>query len=464
MESLKDKILNIDKKILIAISIILMLFFISVMYFSYEYSNKDIHRGVKIEGIEVSNLNKDEALKKVKSETDKLISDYKVNFVTGEEEFKIPLKEFGYSLDLDKAIDEAYNYGRSNNIFKDYYQILKSLIAKENIIAATKIDNRATNEVVEDLGNKIFIKPKDANPVINEDKTVTISKESIGRYLDLNETKKLLNIDILKADKIELPVYKTEPAIYSDYYQGIDKVLGEFETDYSTSTNNRKENVKLSASKFDNLKLEPNQEISFNDQIGDITVEEGFKTATVIVSGEYESGVGGGVCQVSTTLYNSLILSDLEIVERHNHSRPISYVELGTDAAVVKGYKDLKFKNNTNHPILIVASADGKKLNFKVLGNSQDRDYEVKIIPERKGVISPQVKTKYSDKMYEGDSKVEQSGSRGYSYVTFKEIIKNGEVQNTTQISKSYYIPKDKIVVVGTKTSDSSSDKDNDED
>lgn len=464
MENLKEKILNIDKRILITISIILMLFFISVMYFSYEYSNKDIHKGVMIEGIEVSNLSKDEALKKVKNETDNLISDYKVNFAVGEEEFKIPLKNFGYSLDLNKAVDDAYNYGRSNNLVKNYYEILKGLVVKENIIAATKIDNKLTDTVVEDLGNRIFIEPKDANPIINEDKTVTIDKENIGRYLDLNETKKLLNIDILKQDKIELPVHKTEPKIYSDYYQGIDKVLGEFETDYSTSTNNRKENVKLSASKFNNLKLEPNQEISFNDQIGDITVEEGFKTATVIVSGEYESGVGGGVCQVSTTLYNSLILSDLEIVERHNHSRPINYVELGTDAAVVKGYKDLKFKNNTNHPILIVASADGKKLNFKVLGNSADRDYEVKIIPERKGVISPQVIKKYSDKIDEGDSMVEQSGSKGYSYVTFKEIIKNGEVLNTTQISKSYYVPKDKIVVIGTKSSESKSNKNNDDD
>jgi len=463
MENIKNKILDIDKKILIAISIILMLFFISVMYFTYELTNENIHRGVKIEDIEVSKLTKDQAYKKVKAETDKLIDNYKVNFAINEEEIKVPLKDFGYTLDLNKAVDEAYNYGRSNNIVKNYFQILKSLFAKENIIAKANINDNATDSVVNNLGNKIFIEAKDAYPIIGKDGSVKISKESIGRYLDINETKKLLNIDILDDEKINLPIHKTEPNIHSNYYKGIDKVLGDFSTDYSSSTNNRKENVKLSASKFNNLKLEPNQEISFNDQIGDITEEEGFKTATVIVSGEYEKGVGGGVCQVSTTLYNSLILSDLEITERHNHSRPINYVDLGTDAAVAKGYKDLKFKNNTNHPILILAQADGNTLNFKVLGNSEDRDYQVKIIPERKGVINPNVKTKYSNKMYEGESQVEQRGSKGYSYVTFKEIIKDGQVVNTSQISKSYYVPKHKIVVVGTKTTDSESDNNDDD-
>ena len=212
------------------------------------------------------------------------------------------------------------------------------------------------------------------------------------------------------------------------------------------------------------MKLKPGQEISFNDTIGEISEETGFKNATVIVGGEYEDGIGGGICQVSTTLYNSLILSDLEIVERHNHSRPINYVDLGTDAAVARGYKDLKFKNNTNNPIVIMAKADGEKLDFKVLGNSSDRDYEIKIIPERLGVVSPDVKTTYSDSIPEGETVVKESGKRGYSYKTNKEIIKDGEVLEKKEISKSYYVPKDKILVVGTGTSSKDSDDDNDSD
>lgn len=464
MKNLSKSFLNINKKILIGIAIFLMLLFISIMYFTNEYLNPKIHKGVKIEEVDVSYLTKEEALKKVKKITDNEINNKKVNFYYDDNEINIGLKDFGYKLDLDKAIDEAYNYGRSKNVFGNYIDLISSLLFKKNILADSSFNEIKRDKVITNLGKEIFKSPVDAHAIINEDGSVKIADSEIGRYLDLNETKTLLDGDLLEKEKIQLPVYKTEPKIYSNYFDGIDKVLGDFSTDYSSSINNRKENIKIASSKFNNLKLNPGDEISFNELVGEITEETGFKSATVIVGGEYESGIGGGICQVSTTLYNSLILSDLEILERHNHSRPINYVDLGTDAAVASGYKDLKFKNNTNNPILILADADGNKLNFKVLGNSSDRDYEVKIIAERLGVVSPDVKTIYSDSIPEGETVVRESGKRGYSYKTYKEIIKNGEVLEKKEISNSYYVPKDKVLVVGTGTTNNNDNEDEDED
>lgn len=464
MKNLSKSFLNINKKILIGIAIFLMLLFISIMYFTNEYLNPKIHKGVKIEEVDVSYLSKEEALKKVKKITDNEINNKKINFYYDDNEINIGLKDFGYKLDLDKAIDEAYNYGRSKNVFGNYIDLISSLLFKKNILADSSFNEIKRDKVITNLGKEIFKSPLDAHAIINEDGSVKIADSEIGRYLDLNETKTLLDGDLLEKEKIQLPVYKTEPKIYSNYFDGIDKVLGDFSTDYSSSINNRKENIKIASSKFNNLKLNPGDEISFNELVGEITEETGFKSATVIVGGEYESGIGGGICQVSTTLYNSLILSDLEILERHNHSRPINYVDLGTDAAVASGYKDLKFKNNTNNPILILADADGNKLNFKVLGNSSDRDYEVKIIAERLGVVSPDVKTIYSDSIPEGETVVRESGKRGYSYKTYKEIIKNGEVLEKKEISNSYYVPKDKVIVVGTGTTNNNDNEDEDED
>lgn len=464
MKNLSKSFLNINKKILIGIAIFLMLLFISIMYFTNEYLNPKIHKGVKIEEVDVSYLSKEEALKKVKKITDNEINNKKINFYYDDNEINIGLKDFGYKLDLDKAIDEAYNYGRSKNVFGNYIDLISSLLFKKNILADSSFNEIKRDKVITNLGKEIFKSPVDAHAIINEDGSVKIADSEIGRYLDLNETKTLLDGDLLEKEKIQLPVYKTEPKIYSNYFDGIDKVLGDFSTDYSSSINNRKENIKIASSKFNNLKLNPGDEISFNELVGEITEETGFKSATVIVGGEYESGIGGGICQVSTTLYNSLILSDLEILERHNHSRPINYVDLGTDAAVASGYKDLKFKNNTNNPILILADADGNKLNFKVLGNSSDRDYEVKIIAERLGVVSPDVKTIYSDSIPEGETVVRESGKRGYSYKTYKEIIKNGEVLEKKEISNSYYVPKDKVLVVGTGTTNNNDNEDEDED
>lgn len=462
MENLGNKFLDINKKILITLALILMIIFISVMYFTKEYTNPYMHRGVKIEGIDVSRLSKEDALREVKTITDEMIKNKIVNFTYEDITVPVPLKDFGYKLNLEDVVNSAYSYGRSDNVFYNYIDILKAAIFKKNFLAKADINNSKREEVILNIGNKIFKKPLDAHPIIKSDGSVTIKDSEIGRYMDLNEAKELINLDILHEEKIELPVYKTEPKIYSNYYEGINKKLGDFETDYSSSIKNRKENIRLAASKFNNMKLNPDDEISFNDVVGEISEETGFKNATVIVGGEYEDGIGGGICQVSTTLYNSLVLSDLEITERHNHSRPIHYVDLGTDAAVARGYKDLKFKNNTNNPILILAEANGEKLNFKILGNSSDRDYEIKIVPELLGTVSPGVDTVYSDALPEGESTVKESGAKGYSYKTYKEIIKNGEVVDKKEISKSYYLPKDKVVVVGTG---SPSDKeDNDED
>ena len=462
MENLGNKILSINKKILITLALLLMIIFISVMYFTKEYTNPYIHRGVKIEGIDVSRLSKEDALKEVKSVTDEMIKNKIVNFTYEDITVPVALKDFGYKLNLEDVANSAYSYGRSYNVFYNYIDILKAAIFKKNFLAKADINKSKREEVILNIGNKIFKKPLDAHPIINSDGSVTIKDSEIGRYMDLNEAKELINLDILHEEKIELPVYKTEPKIYSNYYEGINKKLGDFETDYSSSIKNRKENIRLASSKFNNMKLNPGDEVSFNDVVGEISEETGFKNATVIVGGEYEDGIGGGICQVSTTLYNSLVLSDLEITERHNHSRPIHYVDLGTDAAVARGYKDLKFKNNTNNPILILSEANGEKLNFKILGNSSDRDYEIKIVPELLGTVSPGVDTVYSDTLPEGESTVKESGAKGYSYKTYKEIIKNGEVVDKKEISKSYYVPKDKVVVVGTG---SPSDKeDNDED
>lgn len=462
MENLGNKFLNINKKFLITLSLILMIIFISVMYFTKEYTNPYMHRGVKIEGIDVSRLSKEDALKEVKAITDEMIKNKIVNFTYEDITVPVPLKDFGYKLNLEDVVNSAYSYGRSDNVFYNYIDILKAAIFKKNFLAKSDINNSKREEVILNIGNKIFKKPLDAHPIIKSDGSVTIKDSEIGRYMDLNEAKELINLDILHEEKIELPVYKTEPKIYSNYYEGINKKLGDFETDYSSSIKNRKENIRLAASKFNNMKLNPGDEVSFNDVVGEISEETGFKNATVIVGGEYEDGIGGGICQVSTTLYNSLVLSDLEITERHNHSRPIHYVDLGTDAAVARGYKDLKFKNNTNNSILILAEANGEKLNFKILGNSSDRDYEIKIVPELLGTVSPGVDTVYSDALPEGESTVKESGAKGYSYKTYKEIIKNGEIVEKKEISKSYYLPKDKVVVVGTG---SPSDKeDNDED
>ncbi|MET3617421.1 vancomycin resistance protein YoaR [Peptoniphilus olsenii] len=462
MESIKSKIEDIDRRFLVASGIVLAMILVSLIFYSIEKNNSNIHKGVKIEGISVSHMSKNEAIKKVKEETDQKIAAHIINFTFNDESYPVSLEQFGYTLDLEQAADKAYEIGRSKSSIKNFFQIVFGPIFSNNIIADGDLNRDSLDKVILDLNKKIYIKPEDAYIKENSDGSVDIIEEKIGRYMDNDEFGKILGEDFINKDKIELPVYSTEPNVKSNYYAGIDKVYADFETNYSSSSKGRKENIRLASSKFNNLKVEPGQEISFNNVVGDVTADKGFKEATVIIGGNAESGIGGGICQVSTTLYNSLVMSDLEIVERHNHSRPINYVKLGTDAAVVSDYKDLKFKNNTNNPILIQAIANGDNLSFKIFGNSKDRDYTVKMVPKLLGVVNPNTITRYSDNMYEGDQVVKEAGSKGYSYETFKEVIKDGKIISTEKITNSYYIPKDRVVVIGTRENDKEETTDED--
>lgn len=449
-----QKVKEEKKYISILVAVLLML--ISIIYYNVEKNNPNIHKGIKVLNISVSNLSKSDATKFLDEKLKEEIKNKKMHFyyddANEEKNIFISYKDLGYFYNIDKAVDDAYNVGRSDSLINNYFNIVLGGIFKHNIKPEYSYDKNSVDEKILALSDEIYIKPEDAYLDINKDNSVTIKKEKIGRYLDNKEIKQLILENFDKNSKIKLPIYTTEPNIKSNYFSGINKLLGVFSTDYSSSTKNRKANIALASSFFDNLIIKPEEEISFNNRVGEITSDTGFKNATVIVNGEYEDGVGGGICQVSTTLYNALIRADLEIIERYNHSRPIKYVKLGTDAAVAAGYKDLKFKNNTDKNILIKAYSDGKKLEFQIFGDGSNRDYDyVKIIPIKTDTVAPKVIEKYSNSLYEGDSKVEKSGSYGYSYVTYREFLKDGEIIKKDELKSSYYIPQDKVVIVGTR-------------
>lgn len=448
MDRITQKLDNIkDKKIIIA-AVVGVLFLFSIIYYSHEVKKPQIHGGVKIEGIKVSGLTKKEAIKKVNEVKEEENKDKKVKFISGKKEYFIPYKDLGYTIETKEAVDTAYEIGRSENGFKNFFSILGVGIFHRNIQLNENFEENKVNLAIDNLQEKIYKRPKDAEISLKDD-IVEIKKESNGKTLDIKKTKELINNYLLNTEDIILPVNTIKPNIYEKEFEGIDYLLADFSTKYSNSSSNRKENIALGASFFNDLLLKPEEEISFNNQAGGITAEQGFKTAGVIINGEYDNGVGGGICQVSTTLYNALIKADLDIIERSNHSRPIGYVPLGTDAAVVSGFKDLKFKNSFEHPIYIKSYADGDELRFRIFGSSKDKDYEVNIVPKLISTNQPREIKRYSTALPVGKTDVKSSGSKGFYYETFKEIIKDGEVIKTEKISNSNYISKDRVVVIG---------------
>ena len=156
-------------------------------------------------------------------------------------------------------------------------------------------------------------------------------------------------------------------------------LLSEFSTNYSVRDKDRTTNLQLAANKINGTVLMPGETFSYNKVVGERTIAAGYKEAPIYVSGEVVDGLGGGICQITSTLYNAVIYANLDIVERSNHQFVPSYVKASRDATVVYGAIDFKFKNNRNYPIKINCSVSGGIAKFQIFGLKQEDDYDVQI-------------------------------------------------------------------------------------
>ena len=203
-----------------------------------------------------------------------------------------------------------------------------------------------------------------------------------------------------------------------------------FYTSYSASTPERKHNIKLASKSIDNTFVDVGGEFSFNLVVGERTEKRGYKKSKIIINGEFADGIGGGVCQVSTTLYNAVLLAGLEIVEYHPHSLPVSYVAPSFDAMVNSSYADLKFRNNTKNPIIIRAYADDDRLKIVVFGQKMLERYEresvlFQTIPVLDDVIVDE-DNQYPD-VFKGEKKQVKFGKEGYISQGYLIKVLNGK-------------------------------------
>ncbi len=191
-----------------------------------------------------------------------------------------------------------------------------------------------------------------------------------------------------------------------------------FYTTYLQSSNERKNNIYMASKYLNNTLVDVGGEFSFNRTVGDRTEKRGFMQAKIIVNGEFVDGIGGGVCQVSSTLYNAVILAGLEVTEYHPHSLPVNYVAPSFDAMVNSGWADLRFVNNTHNPIIIKTSADGQKITVNIYGEKLTKKYQrLSIIKETLPI--PEAKVLYDEKgeypdIFEGEFKIVRYGKEGY--------------------------------------------------
>ncbi len=229
----------------------------------------------------------------------------------------------------------------------------------------------------------------------------------------------------------------------------------EFSTTYSLSTAERKENIRLAALSIDKTLVDVGGEFSFNLTVGERTENRGYKNAKIIVNGEFIDGVGGGVCQVSTTLYNAVLLAGLKISEYHPHSLSVGYVSPSFDAMVNSGSADLKFINNTDNPILIFCSTDNDKLSIKIFGQPMSEKIILKsvitdIVYPPNDLIITDENGDYPD-LYEDEFERVKNAKSGLVSEGYILTVKNNEILNSKKIRSDVYKSVQGVLIQGKK-------------
>lgn len=359
------------------------------------------------------------------------------------------------------TLDEIINYGRTGNIFAK--KKTEKEIKDEGLFVNIPYEDMlgGLEDKILNIVNEVENTPVPCGIIFNpeSENMFTLGDPVAGKIVDKETLKKQINSALSNGgqETIIIPTREILPETNLDDFIKEISLRSTFSTNYEKSSADRKSNIKLALSKFNGLIIEPNDEISFNQITGARTKENGYKTAKIIIGGKYVDGVGGGVCQASTTLYNALIRADLEILQVNHHTLPASYVPLSFDAMVSEGYADLKFKNNLGTPIFIKTICTNNDITVEIYGQPLEEGLSistraelVKILPHGGDDIIKDTNGEYESKvLYKGEYYRLKYPQEGYETRGYIEYYKNGEKIQEKEIRHDKYMPQNGIIVEG---------------
>lgn len=503
--------------LLITIIILILLGTFSTIFAVINIKNEKIIKGIHIAQIDISNMTKEQA----KTTIEEIYSKKEENEIylkNGEFETTTTYKALEVQYKIDEAIEDAYEIGRSGNLFKDNFGIIKAKIQGTQIELDATIDEEMLDQVAQNINNSIegaVIQPSYYRKDNKDKLIITVGKE--GLQVDSEELYKRIykivkeqqetNIveiplitvqpDKINIEKIHQEVYKEvkdayytkEPFTIYPEIEGVDfdvenaktilleqkeeyeipliitkpakttrnigteafpDLLSTFSTNYQASNVNRTTNLRLASNKINGTVLLPGEEFSYNKTVGERTVSAGFKEAAIFNAGRVENGLGGGICQISSTLYDAVVMANLDVTVRRNHQFVTSYVKAGADATVVWGSQDFKFKNTRKYPVRITATVEGGVATVQVWGVKEEVEYDITIETKKTATISYTTQYIQDASLPAGQQKVVQSGNNGQKVEAYKVTKLNGQVISTTLLSKDTYNAMKKIVHVGT--------------
>lgn len=420
------------------------------------FKNKNkIAEGVKIGDIEVGGLTREEAQERVDAYVEKVKKRQVTILIDETQQVKATAEELGFFCEEQAIVDKAYELGKKGGFFSRLKGVSEA--DKTKLQLSAKVDEKVLKTFIQENCKKYDVKAKNSKLKLKNG-TFKATKSRDGRAIQVEDTVTVIAHD-LKKDIADEPleisaVVQVKKAKYTkEQVSKCKDLLGSYSTSYATSTSARATNVKTAAEYINGTIVYPGKTFSTIKTIKDRTEENGYQAASEYSSGKVVEGIGGGVCQVSTTLYNAVINAELEIVERSPHSMVVSYVDVSRDAAISGDYKDFKFKNNTEVPVYIAATADGATLSFRVYGEeTRPENRTIKFKSEILETIEPgEAKVTVDSSKPKSYREVTQSAHVGYKAKLWKIVYVDGKRTEKVQLNSSVYAAEPEYVTVGKK-------------
>lgn len=356
--------------------------------------------GVQVAGILLGGMTRKQASAALES-TLGHVSNKSLTLAAGSEQKTVTLPELGIQLDTAATLRDALAIGHEGSLPQRIWQSAQARQGQSTLVRpAFTLDESKANAIVQSMAasfnqppidataswrdGRVVITPGHSEEVLDTSSAITQIKQSV--LAPLNNRQEPIT-------QLTLPSEEKQPRVTTEALQQVDTLLGSYSTSYASSSSNRVNNVLEAAKALNNFIVMPGETFSFNKAVGPRSEDTGFLEAPVIVNGKMETGIGGGICQVSTTLYNAVLLANLKIVTRNHHSLPSHYVPTGLDATVSYGSLDFCFSNSSTAPVVIESSHSAGRLQMQVLGKGPapqvkiERD-DIKALPTRTETIN----------------------------------------------------------------------------
>ncbi len=384
--------------------LVILIYIIHILWVQFLVSKYDklIYPGVKVEGIKLNGKTKEEAVNTLKRSYVNEIFKKNIVIKVEDKNYTINYSKLNITYNIDDTVKEAFKYGKDKNNY-DKYETIES--GKEKLFSLKySYDKKEIEDTMTKIQQQFDKSPVNASITKDKNDEFKISSEKEGQAFDKDKLIKDIDEGIsnkaIKDVVVTAQIKKVQPEMKKSDLEKIDTKISTFSTNFSSSADNRVNNINVSAKALNGVTIMPKGSFSFNKLVGERTEKRGYKAATVIVGDKLESGLGGGVCQVSTTLHNAVVRAGIVPTERDHHNIPVSYVGLGMDATVDYGNIDYKFKNTLEYPIYIECLVKDKDLIFNIYSNSNLTKKTYDLVNDVKTVSSKDGKTVCTAKAY----------------------------------------------------------------